>query len=75
MEQDSKFKKLIAPDIEARREIRKTLTDYAYYIIIFLISLLDINVILLLLSFVPVKSSFIIWYNLIKEERLWNIKN
>ena len=42
MEQDNKFRKIIAPDVEARREIRKTLTDYAYYIIIFLISLLVI---------------------------------
>lgn len=40
--EDSKFKKLIAPDVEARKEIRKTLNDSAYFIIIGLISLLVI---------------------------------
>lgn len=42
MEQDNKIRKIIAPDVEVRKEIRKTLNDYAYYIIIFLISLLVI---------------------------------
>lgn len=36
------FKEIIAPDVESRKEIRKTLNDYAYFIIIFLISLLVI---------------------------------
>lgn len=46
MEQDykeeSKLKKLIAPDVEARKEIRKTINDSAYFIIIGLISLLAV---------------------------------
>ena len=40
--EESKFKKLIAPDVEARKEIRKTLNDSAYFIIIGLISLLAV---------------------------------
>ena len=35
-------KKLIAPDVEARKEIRKTINDSAYFIIIGLISLLAV---------------------------------
>lgn len=46
MEQDykeeSKLAKIIAPDVEARKEIRKTLNDSAYFIIIGLISLLAV---------------------------------
>ena len=48
MEQDNKekfgLKNLIAPSVESRKEIRTTLNDYAYYIIIFLVSLLVIFV-------------------------------
>ena len=48
MEQDNKekfgLKNLIAPSVESRKEIRATLNDYAYYIIIFLVSLLVIFV-------------------------------
>lgn len=40
--EESKLKKLIAPDVEARKEIRKTLNDSAYFIIIGLISLLAV---------------------------------
>lgn len=40
--EDSKLKKLIAPDVEARKEIRKTINDSAYFIIIGLISLLAV---------------------------------
>lgn len=42
MEEESKIKKLIAPDVSARKEIRKTLNDSAYFIIIGLISLLSV---------------------------------
>ena len=42
MEQDNKekfgLKNIIAPDVDSRREVRVKLNDYAYYIIIFLIS-------------------------------------
>lgn len=38
----SKFEKLIAPDVKARKEIRKTLNDSAYFIIIGLISMLTV---------------------------------
>lgn len=48
MEQDNKekfgLKNIIAPDVDSRREVRVKLNDYAYYIIIFLISLLVIFV-------------------------------
>ena len=44
MENENKLKKIIAPDVEARKEIRTKLNDYAYFIIIFLISLLVIFV-------------------------------
>lgn len=40
--EESKLKILIAPDVEARKEIRKTLNDSAYFIIIGLISLLAV---------------------------------
>lgn len=40
--EESKFKKLITPDVNARKEIRKTLNDSAYFIIIGLISLLAV---------------------------------
>ena len=36
------FKKLIAPDVNARKEIRRTINDSAYFIIIGLISLLAV---------------------------------
>lgn len=39
---DSKLKKIIAPDVEARKEIRRALNDSAYFIIIGLISMLSI---------------------------------
>lgn len=46
MEQDNKeksfIKDLVAPDVEARKEIRKTLNDSAYFIIIGLISMLAV---------------------------------
>lgn len=46
MEQDNKekniIKDLIAPDVEARKEIRRTLNDSAYFIIIALISMLAV---------------------------------
>lgn len=46
MEQNNKedfsLKKLVAPDVEARKEIRKTINDSAYFIIIGLISLLAV---------------------------------
>lgn len=46
MEQDNreenKLRKLVAPDVEARKEIRKTLNDSAYFIIIGLISMLAV---------------------------------
>ena len=46
MEQDykeeTKLSKILAPDVEARKEIRKTLNDSAYFIIIGLISLLAV---------------------------------
>lgn len=41
-EERSKLEKLIAPDVEARKEIRKTLNDSAYFIIIGLISMLAV---------------------------------
>lgn len=41
-EERSKLEKLLAPDVDARKEIRKTLNDSAYYIIIGLISMLAI---------------------------------
>ena len=49
MEQNNKeekfgIKNLVAPDVDTRREVRTKLNDYAYYIIIFLISLLVIFV-------------------------------
>ncbi len=40
--EESKLKRLVAPDVEARKEIRKTLNDSAYFIIIGLISLLAV---------------------------------
>ena len=40
--EDSKLKKIIAPDVEARKEIRRALNDSAYFIIIGLISMLSI---------------------------------
>lgn len=40
--EENKFTKLIAPDVEARKEVRKVLNDSAYYIIIGLISMLSI---------------------------------
>lgn len=40
--EENKFKKLITPDVNARKEIRKTLNDSAYFIIIGLISLLAV---------------------------------
>jgi len=40
--EESKLKKLVAPDVEARKEIRKTINDSAYFIIIGLISLLAV---------------------------------
>lgn len=40
--EESKLAKIVAPDVEARKEIRKTLNDSAYFIIIGLISLLAI---------------------------------
>lgn len=46
MEQDNKeknfIKDLVAPDVEARKEIRRTLNDSAYFIIIALISMLAV---------------------------------
>lgn len=42
MEEKSKLEKLIAPDVEARKEVRRVLNDSAYYIIIGLISMLSI---------------------------------
>lgn len=36
----SKIEKLIAPDVEARKATRKAINDYAYYVMILLISLL-----------------------------------
>ena len=46
MEQNNKedfsLRKLVAPDVEARKEIRKTINDSAYFIIIGLISLLAV---------------------------------
>lgn len=44
-EEENKLKALIAPDIEARKATRKMINDYAYYVMIVLISLL--------VSFVP----------------------
>ena len=49
MEQNNKeekfgLKNIIAPDVDSRREVRTKLNDYAYYIIIFLISLLVVFV-------------------------------
>lgn len=40
--EESKLKKLFTPDVEDRKEIRKSLNDAAYYIIIGLISLLSV---------------------------------
>lgn len=40
--EDFSLKKLVAPDVEARKEIRKTINDSAYFIIIGLISLLAV---------------------------------
>ena len=42
MEEESKIKKLIAPDVDARKEIRKSINDSAYFIIIGLISMLTV---------------------------------
>lgn len=44
-EEENKLKALIAPDVEARKATRKMINDYAYYVMIVLISLL--------VSFVP----------------------
>lgn len=41
-EEESKIKKLIAPDVDARKEIRKSINDSAYFIIIGLISMLTV---------------------------------
>lgn len=40
--EENKFKKLVTPNIEDRKEIRKTLNDSAYFIIIGLISMLTV---------------------------------
>lgn len=40
--EENKLRKLVAPDVEARKEIRKTLNDSAYFIIIGLISMLAV---------------------------------
>lgn len=42
MEEKSKLEKLVAPDVEARKEVRRVLNDSAYYIIIGLISMLSV---------------------------------
>lgn len=42
MEEKSKLERLVAPDVEARKEVRKVLNDSAYYIIIGLISMLSV---------------------------------
>lgn len=42
MEDESKLKKLIAPDVSTRKEIRKAINDSAYFVIIGLISLLSV---------------------------------
>lgn len=39
-ETKSKIEKLIAPDVEARKATRKAINDYAYYVMILLVSLL-----------------------------------
>lgn len=42
MEEESKIKKIFAPDVDARKEIRKSINDSAYFIIIGLISMLTV---------------------------------
>ena len=42
MDEKSKLERLIAPDVEARKAVRNKINDYAYYVMIMLVSLLTV---------------------------------